>query len=677
MLSEDRATERAAELRELLTKLSYHYHVLDSPLVDDGEYDRLFRELEEIEQAYPHLRTPDSPTQRVGAPPAAQFAPSVHRTPMLSLANAFNDEELEAFDRRVKRFLSMDEEEALEYICELKFDGLAVSLTYENGVLVEGATRGDGQRGENITANLRTVRNIPLALPREDGTPALFEARGEVYLTKDEFERINEERAAAGEALFANPRNAAAGSLRQLDPSVSARRGLRFFAYGAGYTPAAFESHAALLETLRRWRFPVNPETRVCQGIGQVQKFCQRWTAERPGLAYQIDGIVVKVNNVALQEQLGAVSRSPRWAIAFKFPAEQVVTQVRDITVNVGRTGAVTPVAELEPVLVGGVTVSRATLHNEDEIRRKDIRVGDWVVVQRAGEVIPEVVSVVLERRPADAREFVMPSTCPVCGSAVVREEDEAVARCVGIACPAQKLERIIHFCAKGSLDIDGVGPAMVARLLDKGLISDAADLFAVREEELLDLEGVQQKLAAKLVAAILGAKTPPLARLLTALGIRHVGEHVAELLAGRYLTLEELEAAPEEELSGIEGIGAVIAGEIRKFFGDEHNRQFLEKLRGLGVSPVAEARAPVGAEGSALAGLSIVFTGALQKMTREDAEEAAKRAGALPRSSVSRSTNLVVAGEAAGSKLAKAQELGVRVITEDEFRALAGLDAQ
>lgn len=665
--------KRAAELRATLHDWNYRYHTLDAPAVSDAEYDRLFRELSEIEALHPELRTDDSPTQRVGAPPAAAFQASEHRLPMLSLANAFSGEELADFDRRVRRMLDLTMEDNLEYVAELKFDGLAVSLTYERGVLIVGATRGDGYRGENVTANLRTVRDIPLVLPADGGSaPEVLEVRGEVYLTKAEFERINAERSAGGRPLFANPRNAAAGSVRQLDSSVTASRNLRFFAYGVGEVSGiSFTGQRQLLDALHTWRFPVNPHTRLCADIQEVESFCEHWAVERQSLDYEIDGVVVKLDSLELQNRLGSVARSPRWAIAYKFPAEEAVTRVTGIVVQVGRTGALTPVAELEPVSVGGVTVSRATLHNEDEVRRKDIRIGDWVNVRRAGEVIPEVVSVIPERRPEDARAFEMPQRCPICGSDVVREPGEAVARCVGLSCPAQILERLVHFCSKGAMDIDGLGPAMIQRLLESRLISDASDLYRLTVDDLLALDGVQKKLAEKILAAIAASRTPALDSFIFALGIRHVGESVARLVAEKFVSLESLLDAEEPAIAEIKGVGPAIAGELAGFLSDGNNRSLLDRLRENGVNPMRfQANNAVSA---GLAGRSIVFTGTLERLTRSEAEDMARRMGAEPRSSVTGGTSMVVAGTGAGSKLQKARDLGITVLSEDEFLALAG----
>ncbi len=663
-------TKRAAELRATLHDWNYRYHTLDAPIASDAEYDHLFRELSDIELLHPELRTEDSPTQRVGAAPAADFQTAEHRLPMLSLANAFSGEELADFDRRVRRMLDLTDD--LEYVAELKFDGLAVSLTYERGSLAIGATRGDGYRGENVTANLRTVRDIPLVLPADGSPPEVLEVRGEVYLTKADFERINGERAAEGRPLFANPRNAAAGSVRQLDSSVTASRNLRFFAYGVGEVAGiSFTGQKQLLDRLRGWRFPVNPHTRLCVDIQEAQSFCEHWAGERRSLDYEIDGVVVKLNSLELQNRLGSVARSLRWAIAYKFPAEEAVTRVTRIVVQVGRTGALTPVAELEPVSVGGVTVSRATLHNEGEVRRKDIRIGDWVNVRRAGEVIPEVVSVILARRPADARSFEMPQRCPICESDVVREHGEAVARCVGISCPAQILERLVHFCSKGAMDIDGLGPATIQRLLESRLISDASDLYRLTAGDLLTLDGVQKKLAEKILAAIAASRTPALDSFLFALGIRHVGESVARLVAERFVSLESLLDAEEPAIAQIKGVGPAIAGELAGFLSDSNNRALLDRLRENGVRPKEFRQAS--AAGTALAGRTIVFTGTLERLKRSDAEDLARRMGAEPRSSVTGGTSMVVAGTGAGSKLQKARDLGITVLSEDEFLALAG----
>jgi DNA ligase (NAD+) len=630
------------------------------------------RRLEELEAKYPALVTSDSPTQRVGAAPQTEFGVFEHRVPMLSLANAFNEEELRAFDERSKRFAGIRKDEDIEYVCELKFDGLAVSLTYVNGIYTAGATRGDGYRGENVTENLRTIKSIPMNLrhtkreaPEVKPIPSFMEVRGEVILTHVEFQRINEERELTGEPTFANPRNAAAGSVRQLDPRVTAKRNLTMFCYGVGaYEGVDFETHYEILVALGDWGFKVNPNVKVCRNIDEVIEYIREWETKKEELEYDIDGMVVKVNSLALQSRLGYVARSPRWAIAYKYPAHQATTKVINIRVQVGRTGALTPVADLEPVEVGGVTVSRATLHNEDEIRRKDVRIGDTVVVQRAGEVIPEIVEVVKEKRTGAEIEFRMPDHCPVCGARVERPEGEAVARCVGIACPAQIRERIIHFASRAAMDIEHVGPALVDQLIEKGLVHDPADLYYLKKDDLAKLERMAEKSASNVINAIEASKGRPLSRLINALGIRHVGERTAEVLADRFGSLDALINATEEELAAIPGIGPVVAASIARFFSESENLEVLQKLKEAGVAPKAEARR----ETAAFAGKTVVFTGGLESMTREQAEALVRKLGANPSSSVSKNTDLVVAGEKAGSKLEKARQLGVKVISETEF---------
>ena len=689
------AAERIEQLRQQINAHNYRYYVLDQPAVSDAEYDRLMRELLAIEEEHPELVTPDSPTQRVGAAPATAFDSYTHRAPMLSLSNAFGEEELRAFDKRVKRMLGTDENADIEYVAELKIDGLAVSLTYENGRFVRGATRGDGFTGEDISTNLRTIRAVPLMLIRggdaqggEGGgmTPNLFggesavrnprpripdlvEVRGEVFMLHEEFKRINREREESGEQTFANPRNAAAGSIRQLDPSVTAGRKLDIFIYGAGYMEdGGFGTHCEMLEAFGSWGFKVNPNIRPCSGVGEVLAFIAEWGEKRDSLGYDIDGVVVKVNSLDLQSRLGFVARSPRWAIAYKFPATQETTVVNDIRVQVGRTGALTPVAVMEPVEVGGVVVSRATLHNEDEVRRKDVRIGDTVVIQRAGDVIPEIVHVIAEKRTGGEREFVMPAECPVCGGDVERSEGEAVARCVNIACPAQTRERIRHFASRGALDIEGVGPAQVDQLIGRGLVRDPADLYGLTIEQLLTLDRMGEKSASNILGAIEESKSPTLARLIYGLGIRHVGEHVSQVLADHFGSMEALANASEEELGGVAEVGPVIAASLAGFFGEQENREVLEKLRAAGVVPQVSARAESRA---GMSGKTFVFTGALQRFTREDAEEKVRLLGGRATSSVSRNTDFVVAGENAGSKLEKARALGITVLTEQEFEEM------
>ena len=662
------AAERIRQLRDEINYHNYRYYVLDQPVISDAEYDRLMRELESLEEQFPDLITPDSPTQRVGAKPIAAFASYTHRQPMLSLSNAFGIDELVAFDKRIKRMLEMDPEADIEYVSELKIDGLAVSLTYEDGRFVVGATRGDGFSGEDITTNLKTIKAIPLVLFEAETAPPVMEIRGEVFLHHDEFRRINREREEAGEPTFANPRNAAAGSVRQLDPSVTARRNLDIWVYGTGFVQGnGFRTHLDTLEALKKWGFKVNPNTRVCRNLQEVEAYIAEYGEKRESLGYEIDGVVVKANSIELQDRLGYVARSPRWAAAYKFPAMQETTVVRQIFVSVGRTGALTPVAIMDPVEVSGVTVSRATLHNEDEIRRKDVRCGDTVVIQRAGDVIPEVVQVIKEKRTGDEEPFVMPEKCPVCGGRVERPEDEAVARCVNLACPAQVRGRIIHFTSRNALNIEGVGPAQVDQLVERGLVHDPADLYSLTVDDLLTLERMGKKLAQKLYDAIQGSKEPPLDRLIYALGIRHVGEHVAQVLAEHFGSMEAIMDAPESELTAVAEIGPVIAKSIASFFAEPQNREIVKKLREAGVRPGIQA-VQVSAE---LEGKTFVFTGMLASSTREQAEEIVRQHGGKAASSVSRSTDFVVAGESAGSKLQKARELGVRVITEEEFRRM------
>lgn len=670
-MTREQAQARIEELRRLIEYHNYRYYVLDQPEISDEEYDRLFRELVELEAQFPDLITPDSPTQRVGAPPLEAFPEHTHRVVMLSLDNAFSDEELVAFDQRVKRFLDLPPDALIEYTCELKIDGLAVSLSYENGVLTVGATRGDGVRGENVTPNIRTVRQIPLRLRMEslyDTPPPIIEVRGEVYLSYREFERINREREEAGEPLFANPRNAAAGSLRQLDSRITARRHLRFWAYGIGYAEGVeFQSQWEVLQQLKAWGFPVNPHTRLVKGVEEALAYCHEWRARRAELDYATDGVVIKVNNFALQRRLGATQRAPRWAIAYKYPAEQARTVLREVRWQVGRTGVLTPVAIMEPVQVGGVTVSRATLHNLDEIRRKDIRIGDTVVIQRAGEVIPEVVAVVPEARTGQEIPIEPPTNCPVCGARVERIEDEAALRCINLACPAQIVERIRHFTSRHAMNIEGVGEKWVQRLFELGYIHDPADLYYLHQhrDALINLERSGEKLVSNILNAIEKSKQAGLDRLIFALGIRHVGEHAARLLAEHFGSLDALMHATEEELTAIPGIGPETAHEVVEFFARPENHQVIEKLRRAGVKMHMERAQP---KATPFAGMTFVFTGELQSYTREEAEALVRSLGGRATSSVSRATTYVVAGPGAGSKLQKALELGIPVLNEEQF---------
>ncbi|MDR7522015.1 MAG: NAD-dependent DNA ligase LigA [Armatimonadota bacterium] len=660
---------RAEQLRAEINEHNYRYYVLDAPTISDAEYDRLLRDLRDLEDRYPDLITPDSPTQRVGAPPSAAFAAVAHRLPMLSLANAFGDADLEAWERRVRAALG---EARVHYVCELKIDGAAVSLTYEDGRLVRGATRGDGERGEDVTPNLRTIRSVPLRL-RGDRPPRLVEVRGEVYLSRRAFEAANADRASRGEAPFANPRNAAAGSLRQLDPQVTAGRPLDIFAYGIGHSEGlAVWSHWETLRWLRDAGFRTNPHTARCESFQEVVDYIRTWTERRATLDYDTDGVVVKVDDLAQQAELGATTQAPRWALAYKFPAEQAITRLIGITINVGRTGALTPTAVLEPVRVSGVTVTSATLHNEDEIRRRDVRIGDWVIVQRAGEVIPEVVAPLPERRSGQERPFEMPAHCPACSTPVERPEGEAVARCPNLACPAQVQERLVHFASRDAMDIEGLGHRLLAQLLERGLVRDPADLYHLTTAHLLTLERMGERLAQNLLDAIDRSRQTTLARFLYALGIRHVGAHVAEVLAGHFPSIEALMDASFEEVRDIPGIGPTIAESIATFFKQAPNRRLVARLLEAGIRPSAGALA-VAARDGPLAGAQVVFTGTLGRWTRSQAEELVRRAGGSPADSVTRKTTYVVAGAAAGSKLEKARRLGVTVLTEDEFGRLVG----
>ena len=666
------------ELRRRINRANYLYYVKDQPDISDAEYDALMRRLQDLEARYPVLVTRDSPAQRVGAEPQTELAEFVHAVPMLSLANAFDEEELRAFDHRCKRFLEMSSDEPIDYVCELKFDGLAVSLTYQDGVLVAGATRGDGYRGENITENLRTVKSIPLNLyhstqeaPQVKAVPTLIEVRGEVILTHDEFRRINEDRERCGEPTFANPRNAAAGSVRQLDSKITARRNLTMFCYGVGeHRGVDFQTQYGILCALGDWGFKVNPNVKVCANVDEAAAYIDEWASKKEQLPYDIDGTVVKVDSLELQARLGSVARSPRWAVAYKYPAHQATTAVRDIFVGVGRTGALTPVALMEPVEVGGVTVSRATLHNEDEIRRKDVRIGDTVVVQRAGDVIPEVVEVVKDKRTGKEVEFEMPDKCPACGTDVERAPGEAVSRCVGIACPAQLRETIIHFASRGAMDIDGVGPALIDQLIENRLIRDPADLYYLKSEDILPLERMAEKSAANTIDAIQKSKLAPLARLIYALGIRHVGDRTAAAVADHFGTIENLRNAGEQELAAVPDVGPVVAESIAKFFRQDETKEVLRKLKDAGIDPKTEVRS----ESEAFSGKTVVFTGALQKLTREQGQSIVYKLGGSHSSSVSKNTDLVVAGQKAGSKLDKAEALGVRIISEDEFLKMVGV---
>lgn len=671
------AVERAAWLRAELERHNHAYYVLDAPTIPDAEYDQLFRELQGLEAEYPELLTADSPTQRVGAAPLKEFPPRRHGVPMLSLNNAFDPEEVEAFDKRVRD--GLETIAAVDYAVEPKFDGLAISLTYENGLFTCGATRGDGLTGEEVTPNLRTLRGIPLRLQGE-GWPALIEVRGEVLMFKADFAELNARQRQRGDKEFANPRNAAAGSLRQLDSKITAGRPLSFFAYGvgAGADGLAVRTHGELMDRLAVWGFPVAEERRVVQGACGLLGYFAEIGEKRPGLPYDIDGVVYKVNRLDWQAQLGFVSRAPRFAIAHKFPAEEALTEVLGIDVQVGRTGAITPVARLKPVFVGGVTVTNATLHNEDEVRRKDIRVGDTVIVRRAGDVIPEVVAIVPEKRPTRDLfggeplhpPFELPKNCPECGSTVARGEDEAIARCTGgLYCPAQRKQALWHFAARRAMDIEGLGDKIVDQLVDAGLVHSPADLYGLSVETLAGLERMGEKSAQNLVAAIDQSRQTTLARFIFALGIRNVGEATARDLAKHFGGLDALLAADTATLQTVPDVGPIVAASIVAFFNESHNREIIARLLAAGLQWTEGEPADAGPK--LLAGKTLVLTGTLPTLKRDDAKAMIEAAGGKVAGSVSKKTDYVVAGEEAGSKLEKALELGVPVIDEAELLKL------
>ncbi|SOY46191.1 NAD-dependent DNA ligase LigA [Cupriavidus taiwanensis] len=680
-LPADAAASRVAWLRDELDRHNYQYYVLDAPTIPDAEYDALFSELLALELEHPELQTPDSPTQRVGGEPLSAFDSVRHRVPMLSLNNAFADEDVLNFDRRCAQGLGrsaaaageadlFSAADAVEYACELKFDGLAMSLRYEDGRLVQAATRGDGETGEDVTVNVRTIKAIPLKL--RGPAPAVLEVRGEVFMFRRDFDKLNARQAEAGEKTFVNPRNAAAGSLRQLDPRITARRPLSFFAYGLGELQGVDRppTHSAMLDGFAALGLPVCKDRAVVKGAQGLLDFYRDIGKRRDALPYDIDGVVYKVNALAEQERLGFVSRAPRFALAHKFPAQEMTTVVEDIEVQVGRTGAITPVARLKPVFVGGVTVTNATLHNEDEIRRKDVHIGDTVIVRRAGDVIPEVVAVVTERRPDDARAFVMPTACPVCGSHIEKLEDEAIARCTGgLICAAQRKQSLLHFAQRRAMDIEGLGDKLVEQLVDQGIVRTPADLYKLGVAKLAALERMADKSAANLVAAIDASRATTMNRFIFALGIRHVGEATAKDLARHFGKLDGLMAADEAALLEVNDVGPVVAQSIAHFFAEPHNVEVIEQLRAAGVhwaesEPVARAPAP-------LSGKTFVLTGTLPTMSREDAKELLEAAGAKVAGSVSKKTDYVVAGAEAGSKLDKAEALGVPVLDEAGMLAL------
>jgi DNA ligase (NAD+) len=686
----DKDKKKIEELREKIKYHNHRYYVLDSPEISDAEYDELMKELKQLEAEHPELVTPDSPTQRVGAPPVEAFGVVEHPQPLLSLANAFSYEDVAAWYKRVSSLLGG---QSFDLVCEPKIDGLAVALTYVDGLLVTGATRGDGYRGENITQNLKTIRSIPLSVSKE--APPRFEVRGEVYLPKAGFKKLNEERAKEGLPLFANPRNAAAGSVRQLDSSITARRPLDIWVYGLGWAEGKTvpDTHWEIMQYLKSLGFKINPNIALRHSLEEIEKYHQSWSDSREKSPYEADGVVAKVNSIALQEELGTVAHEPRWAIAYKFPAVQGTTKLIDIGINVGRTGSLNPYAILEPVRVGGVVISSAALHNEEDIHRKDIRIGDWVVVQRAGEVIPEIVEPIVSRRTGKEKTFSMREktwelykqregisgkekppdypVCPVCGSEVIKPEDEAMHRCTNTACPSQALERIKHFVSRGAMDIDGVGEKLCQALFEAGLIKDVADLYYLTKEQLLGMERMADKSASNVLNSIEKSKGRPLARVIFALGILHVGDQYAELLAEQFHSIDELAEASQEELSTLPSIGPKIAESIVAFFRQEGNRQIIEKLKKAGVKLERDKAEEAKPEDLPLAGLEFVLTGKLDSFTRSEAEAKIKALGGKTGSDVTKQTTYVVVGTEAGSKLAKAEKSGIKTINEDEFLEL------
>ena len=671
------AAKRIALLRQQLHAYAHQYYVLDNPAVPDAEYDRLFQELQALEAAHPQWLTPDSPTQRVGGKPLDQFMPVRHAVPMLSIRTETDTESsgAQAFDARVRKELELSETDLpVEYVAELKFDGLAMNLRYEHGVLVQAATRGDGETGEDVTQNIRTIGQIPLRLPSE--VPDVLEVRGEVYMRRDDFEALNERQrlrigaGEKGEKTFVNPRNAAAGAVRQLDPAIAAQRPLSFFAYGLGEVTSAeqggpsFSTHYAMLQTLKTWGFPVAAQVDIAQGASELIAYHQRIGALRDQLPFDIDGVVYKVNSLALQQRLGFVSREPRWAVAHKYPAQEQLTTVLAIDVQVGRTGKLTPVAKLAPVFVGGVTVTNATLHNEDEARRKDVRLGDTVVVRRAGDVIPEVVSVLLDKRQGEPQPFTMPRICPVCGSAAVREEGEADYRCTGgLFCNAQRKQAILHFAQRRAVEVEGLGDKLVEQLVDAGTIRNLPDLYRLGLSALASLDRMADKSAQNLLDALQKSKQTTLPRFLFGLGIRHVGEATAKELARYFGKLDAVMDASEEQLLTVNDVGPIVASSLRTFFDQAHNREVVEQLRACGVT--WEEGEPAARPVQTLAGKTFVLTGTFPTLSRDQAKDLLEAAGAKVAGSVSKKTSFVVAGTEAGSKLDKAQELGIAVLDE------------
>jgi len=665
LMASEAIKKRVEKLREEIEYHNHLYYVLDQPEISDAQYDRLMRELEKLEEEYPKLRSPNSPTQRVGATPLEAFQIVRHTLPMLSLANAFDETEARDFDKRVKKFLGYSAE--ITYVAEPKLDGLAVELVYERGQFVVGSTRGDGVNGENITQNLRTIKTIPLQLIRKEiPAPERFEVRGEVIIQLKKFKELNRKREEMEEPLFANPRNAAAGSVRQLDSKITAARPLEIYCYGVGEVRGrTFKTHSEILQTFPKWGLRTNPNIQRCQNIDEVLEYYHKMNEKRETLPYEIDGIVIKVDRLDLQTRLGEISRSPRWALAFKFQPKQETTKILDIIVQVGRTGALTPVAVMEPVKVGGVEVSRATLHNQDEIDKKDVRVGDTVVIQRAGDVIPEVVQVITSKRKGTEKKFRIPSKCPVCGAEVIK--DEAIHRCNGLDCPAQLKGRIKHFASKRAMDIEGLGVKLIDQLVDKRLIKDVADIYYINKQELIELERMADKSAQNIIDAIEKSKTKPLSKFLYALGIRHVGETTAEDLACHFPRLDDFFHLSEEDLMEVEGIGPEVAASVIQFFRDKKNKESIELLKKAGVKVIE----PKVKEKGKLAGKTFLFTGALKTFGRDEARNLVESLGGMTVSSVSKKVDFVVVGEDPGSKSDKAKEIGIKILSEEEFKKM------
>ena len=661
----DSATKRAEELRREINTHNHNYYVLDSSTISDAEYDHLFQELRDLESEYPQLLSPDSPTQRVGGTPTEGFLHVTHSSPMLSLGNAFNRDDLENWLRRIKNIIGDVE---FDLVCELKIDGLAVNLTYEDGVFIQGSTRGDGNVGEDVTDNLRTIKTIPLSLL--PGGPDHLEVRGEVFLPIPEFLRLNEDRSKTGEPLYANPRNTGAGSIRQLDSKITASRNMEIWVYSLNTEITGDDApagHWEALEWLRKLGFRINPNNQICHSIDEVMAYHQHWVEARSNLPYEADGVVVKVSSLALQNQLGVVGREPRWAIAYKFPAEKATTRLLEIGINVGRTGSLNPYAILKPVLIGGATVQHASLHNEEDIRRKDIRVGDLVIIERAGDVIPHVMGAVVNERPPDAKEFRMPTHCPECNSTITKPEDEATHRCLNTSCPAQFFELLKHFVSKGATDIDGLGEKWCRILIDQGMVTDLADLYSLKKEQLLKLDRMGDKLATRILANIEISKQKPLPRLLFALGIIHIGTEIAGLLAQVYNSIDEIAVATENELAEIPGIGPKIAESIASYFQVESNQSLIKKLQAAGVTLKQKPR-QISSEGQPLAGQTFVVTGTLVSFSRTDAQSRIKDLGGKLTSSVTKNTDYLVVGGSPGSKLAAAERLGTKVMNEETF---------